>query len=248
MHKAIPLTVALLLFLAPVGGAQARSSNGPASGLAAGTYSANVYRIVEEQSDAPFSAGNPRYVLNNSGCPWTGDDNGYATLTGSLGAGSRYAANYCRIAAPQGVYTCRSGTCATWGYDVNSAAVDITAPSQNLVASLCWSDGGCFAPYSIALNASGLYEYRICVTTRYYASDPAVIPISDSGTGGIGVPETITVSVVNPTSKTVRNVAVEYGIVNSGNNPAQSYAHVNVGCPANGANGAPNANYPFWWY
>jgi len=146
---------------------------------------------VEQQTEGGATQpDHSLWVVNNTGCAWDADDSRYTGDTdGTLAAGATASGSRCVISddVEHGVY------------------LSINSPSPNLVVSMT------YAPQGYSFTASprvegNRYRYELCVEgVDYDASSPDLQPIPNSGVGGEGVVTTITYSVRNPTTRTVRS-------------------------------------------
>lgn len=102
-------------------------------------------------------------------------------------------------AQPAHVDADKGGKVQPWAWNV----VELGSPSASLLVQVCYSpQGRCFPLAPQAVDTG--YRYSLCSHVVYEPDDPALVEIAGSN-GGLGVVTTITASVQNQTSATVRD-------------------------------------------
>lgn len=200
--------------------------------------------IVEQQTDTAEGdiwPGPGPWVENHSGCWWDVDD--HQTLYASedeLGAGQMVTQTDCIIAESDPIWNTNFGYSAWWSNPPRPLGVELRAPSDQLIVEACFSpQARCFSNVPVYDPARRLYVYNVCVGVVYGDPyDPAIVAIPDSGAGGIGVQTTRTVTVTNPTSRTVRKI--------SGEIAQNGYGWDDASCPYRGGTYSwANVEFPF---
>jgi len=146
-----------------------------------------------------YTTGSP-WVVNPSTCMWDSDDNyKYASEGSVLRSGATASVNECRYAS-----NTLTPTLPT--------VIDVMSPSPDLLVAEKWSwAGGAVLQHVPAVADGRKYLYRTCAISPQPIDVPLVtIPNSH---GGMAVPQQITVSVTNPTARTVRKTG---GIIEAG--------------------------------
>jgi hypothetical protein len=188
----------------------------------------------------------PDHLVTNpdSGCSW--DINEYftaGTATGNLSPGGSSSTGFCHIYDYNPIYQCVGGTCQDVVFHKNWAGFVVNAASPDLTVSICFSPGTCFTPSAQAVGTGRQtsYDWRFCGYPVYTQNDPAIQPIPNSGYGGYGAKTTITITVSNASSATIKNVSAGWGL--------SSDVFFPPGCPSDGTAPGPNVQnvYPFVW-
>ena len=134
------------------------------------------------------------WVVNNTGCVWDADDSrSMGFLDSTLAAGETVSGSKCYIA----------------DWQDRQFYVNAFSKSPDLVVTLEVQPlGFAFTLIPSFDSAVRRYRYEMCFRQADYDRDyPNFQPIPDSGFGGVGVPQTITVSIRNPTNRTVRSTS-----------------------------------------
>lgn len=167
-------------------------------------------RIVEQQTDWAFPADPAEWVVNPYGvCLWDVDDHWQYWGSGSLKPGESASVDLCVVSDPVSIYKTVSGVTTWYSQETKFIALSVTtAKTAGLDVSVCYRpQGRCFYPHPVG---SSPVTYESCTQVRYGRDDPALSEIPGSQ-GGIGVLTTVTVTVTNPTSRTVRDVVAAAG-------------------------------------
>lgn len=130
------------------------------------------------------------WVINNTGCAWDADDSRSAGDTdGTIAPGSTAVGTKCLVA----------------DWDAHAFYVNINSRSPDLVVEMRFGPQG-FVVRAPARASGNRYVYEACVWgPSYDRSSPDLQPTPNSGYGGVGVMTVITVSVHNPSTRTVRD-------------------------------------------
>jgi len=210
---ALGLALALLVCLSAPAAARPRTASGPA-GMTYTLYQQNIQNPVEQETDYPFPEDQSLWVINPiPNCAWDVDDFWQRIAQGSLRAGETLAIDECVIASPRGFVRTIDGVTASWSNSGSWYGVQVRADTDALAVTECYQpESRCFTitPAYDAPNHSWLYN--LCTNAQFNNDDPALVEIPGSQ-GGIGLVQTVTVSVTNPTSRTARNVTSNIGAV-----------------------------------
>ena len=157
---------------------------------------------VEQQTQGgALQPDHSLWVVNNTGCAWDADDSrSMGFVDSTLAAGETVTGSKCYIA----------------DWEDRQFYVNILSKSPKLVVTLdaLRFDFTLSPSYDSSIRR---YRYEMCWNRADYDRDyPNFQPIPDSGFGGVGVPTTITVSVGNPTNRTLRGVS---GVFRFSTNP-----------------------------
>lgn len=204
------------------------------------TGGGQMTHVIERQSwFLDCCTPDPSHTVVNPGGLGSWDINDHLAFIagGSLAAGASTSGNWRHIWAWNPIFSCRP-MCANWSGVSNWYGADIIAPSPNLTASVCFApQDRCFIVAPVWSAEWNAYAYLFCAQVVYVPEDPALVDIADSG-GGRGVPSTMTLSVANPTNRTVRNVTAGYG--------TSSDVTFTSGCSLSNPNQSPRTfTYPF---
>jgi hypothetical protein len=191
------------------------------------TWGATVYRstqaVVEQQSDFVGCCTPIAPVITNPllpQCAWDVDDAWHQFGGGDLGAGQTVTGSLCMVSDHNPSYQCFDGVCG-WGSGQRVRhSVSLGSPSAGLMVQVCYApQGRCFTLAPQAVDAG--YRYTLCSHVVYDPSDPALVEIPNSN-GGLGVVTTITTSVQNRTSATVRDNGLLHELVGVGRSAVAS--------------------------
>ncbi len=159
-----------------------------------------------------FTTSTP-WVTNPTKCMWDTDDwFEYTTNGGSLAAGVSASVNDCSY----------EYTSETYGPNPNikknsvihAAVISLSAPVPNLTitTNFAWSGGSqSFSPTTVFNASTKKYEYKQCILIEGVKNGSwSLVPDSN---GGYGVPVTITTTITNSTSRSVKDIygKVQYG-------------------------------------
>lgn len=185
----------------------------------------------------------PNHIVVNPGGygSWDINDHNDSSSTGYLNAGVTQSVTYQHIFDWNPMYSCRVGTCAYWSGVSNWYGTTIVAPSNGLNISVCFApQNRCFNLVPVWVPDWRAYKYSFCGQAVYGLDDPAIIDIPGSN-GGKGIPTNITLSVTNPTSRSVKDITVNWGIT--------SDIVFDSACSNPSPNSDPNIqhSYPFDW-
>lgn len=140
------------------------------------------YNCTQDQTSA--------CVWNNTGCLWTIDDDaGFVGATGNIAPGASTSNGYCVI---------EDG----YGHNINAS---INSPSPDLVVKVTYQPQNVTFNFKPYLVSRGQYTYSGCVEGPYY-SDWRNLPVIANSNNGHGLQGTFTVSVTNPTGRTIKGV------------------------------------------
>jgi len=217
--KRLLAVMAACALLASLGGAPAaarvRATSGPA-GMTYKLYQKNIQSPVEQETDYPFPADQSEWVINPFGdvpCGWDVDDYWQKMAMGSLRAGETLAIDECMIASPGSSWRTIYGQTAWWSTSPGWYGVQVRADTDALSVSVCYQpEGRCFTPGLVYDAPNRSWLYNLCLTAVLANDDPLLGEIPGSQ-GGIGLVQTLTVSVANQTGRTARNVASSIGAV-----------------------------------
>lgn len=146
-----------------------------------------AWTVTDRQGSAGQIEQQPGVVYTGA-CLWTIDSNVELGGYGKLAAGASASYQECLIAD---------------GFS-HEAGVNLTAATADLIVTISYAPQGRTFQVPARPVADG-YEYRGCVIGPGYADWPS-LPTVDDSNDGHGLPTDITVTVTNPTSRTVRNV------------------------------------------
>ena len=153
--------------------------------------SPNFFYICHNEKSAPYPCDPSLWVTNPTTCDWDVDDSSDQTGQGDLVPGGSAATDRCVISDGFIHYTGDKHQITAW----------VIAKSPNLVVTLT-SDYGTFKTAVPVQREDRWYNYIICHVDK----TPGPYPIIPDSNGGIGVPATYTMSVMNPTNRTIRDV------------------------------------------
>lgn len=180
------------------------------------TQSPTRQHVIEQQTDEtvcnPSTDGYPEScaVVNPTaeqgygdgwGCAWDIDDNSHATGFGQLEPGASVTFSQCEIHqgfnGPPDVAHCETACGTPYG-------VQVYAPTAQLDVNACFTPPSrCFQLAPVPEGRQ--WAYRLCIR-ELYPYGQWEFPIEGSN-GGIGILTQQTVTVHNPTAKTVRKIA-----------------------------------------
>lgn len=213
-----------------------RYSNGP-----------NIADPVEQETDWAFPADQSLWVINPSHqvpCSWDVDDQWMSYAQGTLGAGESLAVDECVIASPTSFYRTVYGQTGWWSQQAGLLGQRLQAPSAGLTVAMCWQpQGRCFTPAPTYDAANKVYVWRSCARAQYHPTDLEMVEVPGSQ-GGIGMFQTVTVTVTNPTSHNVRNVFSDVSAVSVVQVAGSGFTS---GCPDQNS-GLYVTDYPFTYY
>lgn len=199
---------------------------------------------VEQETDWPFPADRAEWVVNPTGCAWDVDDHWMRFAQGTLGAGESLSVDECVIASPTSFYRTVNGQTAWWSQSAGFLGQVLRSPSPDLVVSMCFQpQGRCFTPAPVYDAANKAYLYRSCARAQYRPDEPILTTIPNSQ-GGIGLRQTVTVTVANPTGRTVRNLFSDVSAVGV---VQIAFSGFTSGCPDQHS-GLYVTDYPFTYY
>ncbi len=181
----------------------------------------------------------PDHTVTNPGGlgSWDINDHNDYVAGGYVAAGETTTGTYRHVFDWGPMFSCRP-VCADWSGRSNWYGTSVQAPSAALDVVVCFEpQGRCF---TLAPNPVGrAWSYEFCGHAVYAPDDPAIVDIPGSG-GGRGVPTTISLTVSNPTSRTVKNVSGGFGISSDVTFP--------TGCHPDPNDGGGQYDYPFGWH
>ncbi len=185
----------------------------------------------------PFPDDHAQWVTNPTSCWWDVDD--HRTLYAAddyLNAGASVQVSDCQIAETDSLYQTKYGQTAWWSNAPRPLGVQISAPSASLTVTACYQpQGRCFGLPAVYNAALRTYSYNGCIGVSY--QDGTTLPTIADSNGGIGILTTRTVTITNPTNKTVRQISGQIAQVGWGSSDA--------GCTYTST--YPHNEYPFHW-
>jgi hypothetical protein len=210
----LALSLAVFLLGAVVHPSHATAARGaaahPATASLAYAYGVapSVSDPVEQETDWPFPADPAQWVISpyrQMPCSWDTDDLWTQHAQGTLAAGESLTVDECMIASPTMTYRTVNGTTGWYSFGTPFLGTLLRAPMSTLEVRLCYSpQDRCFTPAPVYDPATGGYLYTSCSHTQYAPDDPALVVIPGSQ-GGVGLAQTVTVTVRNPTARNARN-------------------------------------------
>jgi len=251
MRKLLGLGLSLLVCLsvpvAPPAAARQAHASGGGSGMTYQTVTQNIQDPIEQETDWPFPADQSQWVINPSRsvpCSWDVDDHWQQYAQGTLNAGASLTVDECVIASPTCFYRTSYGQTAHWCQQAGFLGQKLQASTSGLTVSMCWQpQGRCFTPSPVYDSANRVYVWKSCARAQYTEGDPTLVSIPGSQ-GGIGLYQTVTVTVTNPTSHNARNVFSDVSAVGT---PWYATDTGESGCPGENS-GLYMTDYPFTYY
>jgi hypothetical protein len=180
-------------------------------------YGSFVDPTIEQQTDLPFGSGN---VVTNpyraTPCAWDVDDHWYSIAEGTLKAGQSLAKTECVVSSQSPFWVSVNGVYGWWSFSLGWYGTQVKADVGSLVVTVCYDvEDWCHTPTPTYDAASKVWTYDSCTLAAYSPEDPAVYEIPGSN-GGRGVVHQVTVTVTNPTARSVRNFSSLVGPVGAG--------------------------------
>lgn len=169
-----------------------------------------IDNLVEQQTDYPFPADSAEWTINPFDfCYWDVDDHWQYLGRGYLPAGASVSLDQCFVSDPDSYTRTINGTTANWSTPRKYLGVYLTAPSPDLVITVCYQpQGRCLSPGPVGDGQT--QTYQSCTQAHHESGDPALVEIPGSQ-GGVGVVTTITLTVTNPTSRKVQGILASTG-------------------------------------
>jgi len=211
---------------------------------------------VEQQSDWPWLPGTPftncsendRCRINPTPCSWDVDDHWLKIATDDyLDAGASVSEETCMVIDANPQYVSRNGWLTWWGGNRGKFSIALSAPSPTLSVEIRYEpQGRTFIANPLYNSENRRYEWYVCTKAWYTPDDSAPIPIPGSNgsivegsTEGTGVVSTITATIRNTGSKTVRQISGSVAVVGT-NDERTAGCHSELGLPW-------QTEYPFRW-
>lgn len=235
------LFLALLLSLSLVTPVMAAGKGQTYLNLNVNTGFTQFSQWIEQQDDWPQPEINA--ITNpNSHCTWSVNDHSDWLATGKLDAGQSTSRSRCIVSDFSPVFATRYGYTAWWSNAVYGfAGLKVLSPSPNILVSVCYQpQNRCFTLGSVYDPNERVWTYKFCGRAHYKNDDPALTEIVDSN-GGRGVITTVTMTVTNPTGRTVRDLWAMGGFSSDIIYPT-ACDRTEFGFPI-----VPNSEYPFNW-
>jgi hypothetical protein len=217
MKKLILLTLAAMFVLPAV----ARAAGGYPLDLSNPTGGRQFDYVLEKYNVWPQPTDPSQLVVNPTTCFWDINDHSEWSASGDLAAGVSSSKDTCVIEGYDPMYTAKFGN-LQWWHGSNApwfgAAVYSKSPSLTITFSYA-PQGRSFILTPIYRPSYRDYRYSLCVKVMYAPGDPALElipgstpdPLPWGSAPGEGVPTTITLTVANPTGRSVRDILARFG-------------------------------------
>lgn len=192
------------------------------------TLSGSVQRQnpVEQQSDYPWLPGpldcsqNLRCRINPTPCSWDVDDQWLKFAQDDfLPEGVTVSVSTCMIGDANPQFRKIHDLTTWWSTAKGKFGIWLGTSSPDLIITIAYQSGPSFVLEPQWNQATRRYDYFGCVQVDYLDGDLALGPIAGSNgsqvegsSEGIGIRHDITLSITNPTSRTVRQIDARVGV------------------------------------